>query len=349
MAEGFEHYHVPQQSRRDKLRVLEPSPILHPLPSSLYDPSLISSDLLACVNNNQQGHHDVFHSGKAANQGGGGSVKEERSNLMMGFVNSGAGGSSSSSSPPASVSHHGYLDPFLYPPQNLQSFREFDYNDGSGIMVFKPEPLSLSLSSHNKNTHHHALELNLDQRYGAIYGDKVGGGGGGGVVPVVVGGGSGGCASNEVSRNSTVVPVRPFTGYSSVLKGSRFLRPAQQLLEDLCDIGVRGVYSEKITADASLMETPAESLSASGIVVDDSLGDVNEGRKNKSRLLTMLDEVYMSLFSLKFHEIVFQCLISYSFCFLVYNLCDCVTVLDRFCADEKMGVLDQVSFFGFLP
>ncbi|XP_027350777.1 BEL1-like homeodomain protein 9 [Abrus precatorius] len=279
MAEGFEHYHVPQQSRRDKLRVfaqnqpgfVESSSTLHPacatLPS-LYDPSLISSDLLACANQQGHGFHSNQNEACKGNQGGG--AKEEGSNLMMGF----AGGVVNSSS-----------NPFLYQAQGLQNLREFDssYNDGGEMLVFKPEPLSLSLSSHNSNNTHHPLELNL-QRYGSvIYGDKVGGGC---VIPGLVGGNS------EVSRNS--VPLGPFTGYASILKESRFLKPAQQLLGELCDVGVRGIYAtEKIAPDASLMEPPHESLSASGIGGDDPLGEYgNDGRKKKCRLLTMLDEVY---------------------------------------------------------
>ncbi|KAL9315431.1 hypothetical protein ACSQ67_016432 [Phaseolus vulgaris] len=242
MAEGFEHYHVPQQSRRDKLRVfaqnqpsfVESSSILHPTCpplTSLYDPSLIPSDLLACAT--QQGA----------------AAKGEGSNLMMGFVEGG-----------------------LSMIQNLREFGD-GYNDASEMMVFKPEPLSLSLSSQTNNTHH-PLELNL-QRFGAV-------------IPGLVG------RNSEVSRNS--VPLGPFTGYASILKGSRFLKPAQQLLEELCDGGVRGIYAteKSLAPDASLMEPPHEGLSASGVVGgDDPLGEYeNESRKKKCRLLTMLDEVY---------------------------------------------------------
>lgn len=39
------------------------------------------------------------------------------------------------------------------------------------------------------------------------------------------------CSSNEL-RNR--VPMGPFTGFASILKQSRFLKPAQQLLEDFC-------------------------------------------------------------------------------------------------------------------
>ncbi|XP_027907721.1 BEL1-like homeodomain protein 9 [Vigna unguiculata] len=295
MAEGFEAYHVPQQSRRDKLRVVvtqnqhglvEPSTLL-----PLYDPSsFISSDLLTS-----------FHSSHKHNLGCG--VKEERANLMMGFAGRGGegggvmnNGSSSSLCCSSNSSSVSYLDPesslplnqatiqvinnnnnmFLYQAQNLGEFDQgYNNNNGSEIMVFKPEPLSLSLSSHSNG-------VNL-QRYGSVVcGDKVGGVGGGGGC--VVYGGSG---LNEVSR--CTVPMGPFTGYASILKGSRFLKPAQQLLEELCDVG--GVCAEKMVADASLMEPvplpPPENSS------EDLQGDHggDQGRK-KSRLLTMLDEVY---------------------------------------------------------
>ncbi|QCE11803.1 pre-B-cell leukemia transcription factor [Vigna unguiculata] len=263
MAEGFEHYHVPQQSRRDKLRVfaqnhpsfVESSSILHPTCpnlTSLYDPSLIPSDLLACAT--QQAS----------------AAKGEGSNLMMGFVEGGVVNGDAIHVINSNSNHHhnNNNNPFLYQLQNLREFGDA-YNDASEMMVFKPEPLSLSLSSQSNNTH-----LNL-QRFGAV-------------IPGLVG------RNSEVSRNS--VPLGPFTGYASILKESRFLKPAQQLLEELCDGGVREIYaSEKSLApDASLMEPPHEGLSASGVVGgDDPLGEYeNESRKKKCRLLTMLDEVY---------------------------------------------------------
>ncbi|KAG4936733.1 hypothetical protein AAZX31_18G171800 [Glycine max] len=259
--EGFEHYHVPQQSRRNKLRVFpEHQPYCFvessstcPTLASLYDPSLIiPSDLLAC----------------ATQQGGGGAAAKEQegSNLMMGFVK---GAVVNGDAIQVIINNNNPL----YQLQNLREYGD-TYNDGSEMMVFKPEPLSLSLSSHSNSTHHYPLELNL-QRYGAVN-------------PGLVGGNS------EVSRNS--VPLGPFTGYASILKGSRFLKPAQQLLEELCDVGVRGIYTtEKIIApDASLMEPPREGFSASEVVGgDDPLGEYqNYGRMKKCRLLTMLDEVH---------------------------------------------------------
>ncbi|KAE8696552.1 BEL1-like homeodomain protein 2 [Hibiscus syriacus] len=253
MAEGFEPYHVPQQSRRDKLRIVAQnhsagvestavslSPCSGLLP--LYDASLLSSDLLSSAANGS-----LVCAGK------------EEGASSMGFV----GGISSSVS-----LHHPYLDaqsslplnpssiqdmnnhPFLYTQQNLQNIRYFDpsYNSATG------QALSLSLSSHD--THQNSLPLEL-----------------GFVVPSIIG-----AASASASA----------TGYASILKGSRLLSPAQQLLEELCDVGW-GFYSEKFTPDSSLMEPPPlQNLSATDIIDD------GESRRKKSRLISMLDEVYRS-------------------------------------------------------
>ncbi|XP_022748286.1 BEL1-like homeodomain protein 9 [Durio zibethinus] len=332
MAEGFEPYHVPQQSRRDKLRIVAQN---HPacvestavtlsgcsglLP--LYDPSLLSSDLLTCAASTSAtaGSHDFHHQTNQLSASASGKsspvcvVKDEGVNLM-GFVGGIVNGSSSSS-----TSHHPYLDPqsslplnpssihdmnnnpFLYTPQNLQNLRDFDqsYNNGGEVVVYKPEPLSLnhessttgqglSLSLSSLNTHQNnlPLELNLQRYESAIYSDKVNASGY--MVPIIVDASA--STSNDVSRFS--VPLGPFTGYASILKGSRFFRPAQQLLEELCDVG-RGICAEKVTPDSSLMEPPLQNLSATGII-DDPLGggDGGESRRKKSRLISMLDEVY---------------------------------------------------------
>lgn len=331
MAEGFEPYHVPQQSRRDKLRIVaqnhsacvESTAVTLSGCSGLlplYEASLLSSDLLTCAAN-ASATHDFHH--HQANQLSA-SASGKNSSLVcgvkegvnsMGFVGGVVNGSSSASH------DHPYLDgqsslpvnpssihdmnnsPFLYTPQNLQTIRDFDesYNSGGEVVVYKPEPLSLnhessataqalslSLSSHNTHQNNLPLELNL-QRYGsAIYSDKVTDSGY--VVPSIIRGSA--STSNEVSRGS--LPLGPFTGYASILKGSRFLRPAQMLLEELCDVG-RGLYAEKMTPDSSLMDPSLQNLSGTGII-DDSLsgGDGGESRRKKSRLISMLDEVYRS-------------------------------------------------------
>ncbi|KZV23590.1 hypothetical protein F511_37812 [Dorcoceras hygrometricum] len=103
--------------------------------------------------------------------------------------------------------------------------------------------------------------------------------------------GNGGSSSTQLSRSS--VPLGPFTGYASVLKGSRFLKPAHQLLEELCDVG-RGIFADKVAGDSSLLEPPLESLSGNGVDDDSSLNcsDGSEHTRKKSRLLSTLDEVF---------------------------------------------------------
>ncbi|XP_050212819.1 BEL1-like homeodomain protein 9 [Mercurialis annua] len=266
MAEAYEMepYHVPQQSRRDKLRinVLQTHPQFFPP----YDPSLFSSLL----------------------------VKEEGLNSnLMGFVGLNGNHATSSSSyldprhcSSLPLNPSDIANPFLY-----HQLREFE------TLPFKPESLSstgqglsLSLSSHHTQQANLPLELNL-QRF---YGDKGGGGGSGGGGGDDGGGGYTGSGANltavEVSR--TTAPLGPFTGYASILKGSRFLKPAQLLLEEFCDVG-RGLDSEKLTADVSLMDPPVECLNSCGIIDDPlSFGDEDESQRNKSRLISMLDEVY---------------------------------------------------------
>lgn len=237
MAEGFEPYHVPQQSRRDKLRVLGPThnptcvdhlPVCAGL-LPVYDPSLIHSDLLTCA--------DDFHNQPKAMNPDCVNVKDEGPNLMA-FAST-----SQHSRPymdphlnPSSIEEENCMSPYLYTAQNTR------------------EPLSLSLSS-SHNGHH-----NL-----------------------------------EIFNERSCVPLGPFTGYASILKTSRFLKPAQQLLEATCDVGNIGIYAEKMEVDSSLMnngnDNPMEGLSGSSIIDANTLS-YGENVGKKSRLISMLDEVY---------------------------------------------------------
>ncbi|PNY16522.1 BEL1-like homeodomain protein 9-like [Trifolium pratense] len=230
--EGFEHYHIPQQSRREKLRFLsqnqpnfiESSTTLHPnyppLPSP-YDPSLISSLFLPSTNQN----HSIMNP-----------------------------------------------NPLLYQPQN-HGYTDISASSSSNtnnneVMLLKSEPLSLTLSSNQNNYQmniHNPLEVNNLQKYGSVI---------------------------DVSRNT--VPLGPFTGYATVLKGSRFLKPAQQLLDEICYVGICADEKIVTAVDASfILENHYEQESNEiGNGVDDMLGDGNnESRKNKSRLLIVLDEI----------------------------------------------------------
>lgn len=72
------------------------------------------------------------------------------------------------------------------------------------------------------------------------------------------------------------------------------MKPAQQLLEELYDVvGHQGI-EPKTASESALIDPSSDSLSECGIV-DDPLacgGDVGDAaRGNKSRLVSMLDEV----------------------------------------------------------
>ncbi|KAL3639491.1 BEL1-like homeodomain protein [Castilleja foliolosa] len=269
MADGFEPYHVPQQSRRDKLRVNNhhhhhPPPPLIPgcvdtlqacaslLP--LYDPSLIPSDFLHGAANL---HRHPYTLAAAAG------VKEEDMNQIC-FL---------------SGANHVFRDPNL--PVNLNpSSNNQDFNGGPFSYPSPPGPahcyrpvvldhhqpyhqepisnsgqsLSLSLSSHHNNNNNNNNNL---QKYEF--------------------------SNNPIELSKSTVPLGPFTGYASVLKGSRFLRPAHQLLEEFFDMG-RGLYTEKNGPDPGLLDPPPlDNLSCD---------DGGEQTRKKSMLLSMLDEVY---------------------------------------------------------
>ncbi|MQM10012.1 hypothetical protein Taro_042898 [Colocasia esculenta] len=88
-----------------------------------------------------------------------------------------------------------------------------------------------------------------------------------------------------------LVPAGPFTGYATILQGSRFLRPAQQLLEEACGGG--GTMMGALLCSGG--EVDSLDLAADGVDdcsdnVDDSIGD-GEHRGMRSRLMSMLDEV----------------------------------------------------------
>lgn len=333
MAEGgFEPYHVPQQSRRDKLRVVASHNQL-PLQGCaaglvpILDPGIISSDLITCAGSVGLHHHTSSLCSQTPNPASG-DDKEECSNFM-GYIGGGMIGASSSSP----VTNQLYVDPqtsvqlnpspiqdisgspFFYNPQSLR-FIEQSFHGGE-VMVYRPEPvlvghgpnandhtdssnnnnsnkcgqgLSLSLSSHHSQQTSLPLELNLQRYDSSMYSAKVVSTGG----CFFPGAGNGSTSNALLSRSS--VPLGPFTGYASILKGSRFLKPAQQLLEELCDVG-RGVYGEKVVAtDSILLDPSLECFSGTGSGNDDDPrscrnGGENETGKKKSRLISMLNEV----------------------------------------------------------
>lgn len=260
MAQGFEPFHVPQQSRRDKLRVVLDSHPQHQLQQHEQGllPCMIPSSYMMPSSCGQEGSRRVNLNP--------GFVKLEGNYYMGGFVNSDSVSSSSSSS----SSHHQHpphpQDPQpspLSPNINYNSFQDINQflytsREFDTPMSFKTQALSLSLSSSQS----HQQQLNLPPRSQSVCYDI-----------------------------RSTGPLGPFTGYSSILKGSRFLMPAQQLLEDLCHVGL----DRNFGGDASslLLDPSMDNFSQSGIVDElVACSDRGDHRKKKTKLITMLDEVY---------------------------------------------------------
>ncbi|XP_070051229.1 BEL1-like homeodomain protein 9 [Nicotiana tomentosiformis] len=263
MAEGFEAYHVPQQSRRDRLRVFVQN---HPSDSA--------AGLLPFVD-----HHSLIPSDFLLVS----DAKEKGVNFMDPQLSSGVSFQEING------------NPFLYSHQNFR-FLDQSFNGGDVDVVYKQEPLSslaavpaTNISNNNITTgqglslslsssHHYnnqsssssnlPLELNLQRYDSSIF------------------------TNDMLSKSNATVPLGPFTGYASILKGSRFLKPAQRLLEEICDVG-RGIYAEKLAANDNyaVMDPSLEAP-----LSDDpqySCGDgSHELRRNKSKLISMLNEVY---------------------------------------------------------
>ncbi|GAB4831853.1 hypothetical protein Ancab_005868 [Ancistrocladus abbreviatus] len=113
------------------------------------------------------------------------------------------------------------------------------------------------------------------------------------------GGSSGGVGGHSPTSNAqqkwrgmgaaSATPVGPFTGYASILSRSRFLKPAQELLEDFCN-GYRGRiadFSESNNNNEPVLED--SSLSAAAWSWNDNCFT---DRCANSPLFSMLNEVY---------------------------------------------------------
>lgn len=276
MSEGFElgPFHVPQQSRRDKLRSLEG---LHP---ALYDPMITDAVL--------HHHHPPPPPLLALPP----PVKPEGRFNLMGFPPAGDRAdhhlphfllaSTTTTTSSSSSSHHHHLvdlPPSLAanPSSSYicpgQAFEQPLLGGSSNRLLYKPsfpvatthQGLSLSLSSQTFNPDASSAPPPAMDNY------------------IVIGG--------DPSRS--IGPLGPFTGYSEVLKGSRFLKPAQQLLEEFCDVGQRAYYLESISPPDVDMDMADHSTG-----VGSSGGDHGEYSRRKTRLVSMLNEVRTFLISL---------------------------------------------------
>ncbi|XAR59723.1 hypothetical protein NMG60_11015670 [Bertholletia excelsa] len=59
-----------------------------------------------------------------------------------------------------------------------------------------------------------------------------------------------GSSNSSFAAHRNVGPLGPFTGYATILKGSRFLRPAQQLLDEICSVSARASEASESVAGA---------------------------------------------------------------------------------------------------
>lgn len=92
-------------------------------------------------------------------------------------------------------------------------------------------------------------------------------------------------------------PYGPFTGYAAVLGRSRFLGPAQKLLEEICDVGGRPPHLDRRSDDEGMLDMDA----AGGVDHEMDGGDCAtaeavavsgaEQQWRKTRLISLMDDV----------------------------------------------------------
>ncbi|KDP44863.1 hypothetical protein JCGZ_01363 [Jatropha curcas] len=95
----------------------------------------------------------------------------------------------------------------------------------------------------------------------------------------------GDCLKQNSNNNGGIrssVPLGPFTGYASILKSSRFLKPAQQILDDLCG-----------SVNYEVFDFSWDFLRQSEVMRESvAFSDRAEHGWKNSKLTFMLDEVY---------------------------------------------------------
>ncbi|MCL7025363.1 hypothetical protein MKW94_013306 [Papaver nudicaule] len=243
MVDGFQLFHIPQQSRRDKLRILSQNN-----PNS-------DQNLLTCISNNNSNLNQVSCSSSLVNFTG---TYDTTSNNNSGLINT------STINPSASSSSYNSQLPQPYPAATLipNSSTLFDQSFNGGDMVnlkstgSLPSPTSSSL---NHKHHHdismlgHGLSLSLSNTQKTHY----------------------------YQQNLLPTSVRPFAGYALILKGSRFLKPAKQLLEEFCDV-TSSSWSNFVEEDSCIMDS-------SEVDTFDSSDEHHHWWKTK--LISILDEL----------------------------------------------------------
>lgn len=98
-------------------------------------------------------------------------------------------------------------------------------------------------------------------------------------------------------RRAHAAPFGPFTGYAAVLGRSRFLLPAEKLLEEICDVGGAASRVDRSASDEGLLDAdPMESIDHEMDGADRVASDAGpisgaEQQWKKTRLISMMEEV----------------------------------------------------------
>ncbi|XP_062226073.1 BEL1-like homeodomain protein 9 [Phragmites australis] len=92
-------------------------------------------------------------------------------------------------------------------------------------------------------------------------------------------------------------PYGPFTGYAAVLGRSRFLAPAEKLLEEICDVGGAAAHVDRSVSDEGLLDAdPMEAIDHDMDGGDRAVSDAGpisgaDQQWKKTRLISMMEEV----------------------------------------------------------
>lgn len=92
-------------------------------------------------------------------------------------------------------------------------------------------------------------------------------------------------------------PFGPFTGYAAVLGRSRFLGPAEKLLEEICDVGGAASHVDRSVSDEGVLDAdPMEAIDHDMDGADRAASDAGpisgaEQQWKKTRLISMMEEV----------------------------------------------------------
>jgi hypothetical protein len=111
-------------------------------------------------------------------------------------------------------------------------------------------------------------------------------------------------------------PYGPFTGYAAVLNRSRFLGPAQKLLEEICDVGGRPAQLDRCSDDGLLDLDAMDAAGDVGHEMDSSDRAAAEAvtvsgaeqQWRKTRLISLMEEVsYLSIIPYNFARLSISC------------------------------------------